>query len=173
MLCCVGLAILVAPLATTGIPLGLALAVGGGLSWAAGTVYLKWARIDGDPMGVAGWQLAIGFVVFTACLLIFDGRLDLGAAGPSAWFALIFVGVLGNAVAYAMWFDIVPVVPAATASLGILGIPVIGVLSTVSDPRRSAYPARHHRLRVDLCGVRLRAAVPGGCRLALGLEPLR
>jgi drug/metabolite transporter (DMT)-like permease len=38
---------------------------------------------------------------------------------------------MGNAVAYAMWFDIVPVVPAATAALGILGIPVLGVLSTV------------------------------------------
>ena len=45
LLCCVGIAILVAPLAATGIPLGLALAVGGGFSWAAGTVYLKWARI--------------------------------------------------------------------------------------------------------------------------------
>ncbi|MGB7102468.1 MAG: DMT family transporter [Xanthobacteraceae bacterium] len=131
LLCCIGIAILVAPLATTGIPLGLALAVGGGFSWAAGTVYLKWARINGDPMGAAAWQLAIGFVVITACLLIFDGGLDLGSAGPGAWLALIFVGVMGNAVAYAMWFDIVPVVPTATAALGILGIPVLGVLSTV------------------------------------------
>jgi drug/metabolite transporter (DMT)-like permease len=131
VLCCVGIAILVAPLATTGIPLGLALAVGGGFSWAAGTVYLKWARINGDPMGAAAWQLAIGFVVITACLLVFDGRLDLGSAGLGAWLALIFVSVMGNAVAYAMWFDIVPVVPAATAALGILGIPVLGVLSTV------------------------------------------
>jgi drug/metabolite transporter (DMT)-like permease len=131
VLCCIGIAILVAPLATTGIPLGLALAVGGGFSWAAGTVYLKWARINGDPMGVAAWQLAIGFVVITGCLLIFDGGLDLGSAGLGAWLALIFVSVMGNAVAYAMWFDIVPVVPAATAALGILGIPVLGVLATV------------------------------------------
>jgi drug/metabolite transporter (DMT)-like permease len=131
LLCCVGIAILVAPLAATGIPLGLALAVGGGFSWAAGTVYLKWARINGDPMGAAAWQLAIGFMLITACLLIFDGGLDVGSAGPGAWLALIFVGVMGNAVAYAMWFDIVPVVPAATAALGILGIPVLGVLSTV------------------------------------------
>jgi len=131
VLCAIGIAIVVAPLATSGIPLGLVLAVGGGFSWAAGTVYLKWARIDADPMGAAAWQLAIGFVVITACLLIFDGGLDLGTADAGVLLAVAFVGVMGNAVAYAMWFDIVPVVPAATAALGILGIPVLGVLSTV------------------------------------------
>ena len=131
VLCAVGIAIIVAPLAVSGVPLGLVLAVGGGFSWAAGTVYLKWARINADPMGAAAWQLAIGFVVITACLLIFDGRLDFGTADAKALLALAFVGVMGNAVAYAMWFDILPVVPAATAALGILGIPVLGVLSTV------------------------------------------
>jgi len=130
-LCAGGLAVLIRPLATTGVPLGLLLAVGSGFSWAAGTVYLKWARIDADPMGAAVWQLAIGFVVIVACLLIFDGGLDLHSADAGALAALIFVGVMGNAVAYAMWFDLVPVVPAATAALGILGIPVLGVLSTV------------------------------------------
>ena len=82
-------------------------------------------------MGVAVWQLVIGFVIIVACLLIFDGGLDLHAADFRALAALIFVGVMGNAVAYAMWFDLVPIVPAATAALGILGIPVLGVLSTV------------------------------------------
>lgn len=131
VLCAIGIAILVAPLATSGIPLGLVLAVGAGFSWAAGTVYLKWARIDADPMGAAAWQLAIGFVEILACLLIFDGGLDLHSADAGALAALAFVGVMGNAVAYAMWFDIVPMVPAATAALGILGIPVLGVASTV------------------------------------------
>ena len=120
--------------------LGWCWRVGGGFSWAAGTVYLKWARINADPMGAAAWQLAIGFVLITACLLIFDGGLDLGSADARArWLALVFVGVMGNAVAYAMWFDIVPVVPAATAALGILGIPVLGVAIHRADRRRPAH----------------------------------
>ena len=102
-----------------------------GLIWAAGTVYLKWARIDADPMGVAGWQLTIAFFLIAVCLFKVDGGLEISEAHAGALLAVLFTGMVGNAIAYAMWFDIVPRVPAATAALGILGIPVIGVLSSV------------------------------------------
>lgn len=131
VLCALGLAILVSPLATTGIPLGVVLAVATGLSWAAGTVYLKWARIDADPMGVASWQLTIAFFIIAACLLVFEGRLQLSAAHADALFAVAFTGVVGNGIAYGLWFEIVRRLPTATASLGVLGIPVIGVLSSI------------------------------------------
>jgi drug/metabolite transporter (DMT)-like permease len=130
-LCAVGIAVLIAPLATTGVPLGLLLAIGSGFSWAAGTVYIKWARIEADPIGATSWQMTIAFFVITACMLIFDGRLQLGAAHADAWLAILFVGVFGNAIAYAMWFTIIHRVPALTATLGIVAIPVIGVVSTV------------------------------------------
>jgi drug/metabolite transporter (DMT)-like permease len=131
VLCAGGLAVLIRPLATTGIPLGLLLAIGSGFSWAAGTVYLKWARIDADPMGVASWQVTIAFFIILACLFIFEGRLNLGAAHADGLLAVAYTGIAGNAIAYAMWFEIVRRVTAVTATLGILGIPVIGVLSTV------------------------------------------
>ena len=130
-LCTLGLAVLIGPLAASGIPLGLMLAVASGLSWAAGTVYLKWARIEADPIGVASWQITVAFVVIATCLMIFEGGLHLGAAHAGALFGAAYSGFAGNAIAYAMWFAIVRRVPAATASLGILGIPVIGVISTI------------------------------------------
>ena len=43
----------VGPLARTGLPTGILLAAASGVSWAAGTVYLKWARVTADPMGFA------------------------------------------------------------------------------------------------------------------------
>jgi len=129
--CVVGLAVLVGPLATTGIPLGLVLAVGSGVSWAAGTVYLKWARIEADPMAVTSWQLTIAFFVIAACLFMFDGGLDLHAAHVDGLLAVAFAGIIGNAVAYVLWFEIVRRLSAATASLGILGIPVISVIATM------------------------------------------
>lgn len=131
VLCASGIAILIAPLAATGIPFGAVFAVGSGLSWAAGTVYVKWARIEADPMGVASWQLTIGFLVIAACMLLFDGALDLHNAGTSAMLAVAFSGIVGNGIAYGLWFAIIRRLPAATASLGILGIPVIGVLSSI------------------------------------------
>lgn len=130
-LCAAGLAILIRPLATAGLPLGLLLAVAAGLSWAAGTVYVKWARIAADPLGVTSWQLIIAFVVISICLVAFDGRLDLGAAHASALFAVAFTGIAGNGIAYALWFEIVRRLPAVSASLGIVGIPVIGVVSSI------------------------------------------
>jgi drug/metabolite transporter (DMT)-like permease len=130
-LCAIGIVVLISPVATAGIPLGLLLAVGSGFSWAAGTVYLKWARIEGDPVGIASWQVTIAFFIIAASLLIFEGRLHLGAAQPHALLAVLFTGIFGNAVAYALWFAIVGRVPALTATLGIVGIPVIGVVSTM------------------------------------------
>ena len=81
-LCVSGLAVLVYPLAEHGIPGGLLLAIGAGVSWAAGTIYQKWARIDGDPVGVAAWQVAVGFLIMAACVLIFEGTPHLW---PVSW----------------------------------------------------------------------------------------
>jgi drug/metabolite transporter (DMT)-like permease len=131
VLCALGLVVLIAPVAATGVPLGLLLAVAAGASWGAGTVYVKWARLDIDSLALAFWQLVVAFLVIAACLLIFDGRLDLDRAHAPALLATAFSGIVGSGIAYAMWFAIVRRLSAATASLGALGIPVVGVLSTV------------------------------------------
>lgn len=131
ILCAAGLAILIYPLAVNGVPFGAFLAVGSGLSWGAGTVYVKWARVEADPLGVAAWQLTIAFFLIAACLFAFDGRLDLSNAYTGSLLAVAFAGIIGSGIAYGLWFEIVRRVPAATASLGILGIPVVGVVSTV------------------------------------------
>lgn len=131
IMCAAGLVVLIRPLAAAGIPIGLVLAAGSGLCWAAGTVYLKWARIEADPMGVASWQLWIAFVVVALCMFAFEGRLHLENAHTGAFLALAFVGIVGNGTAYGLWFAVVRRLPAATASLGVLGAPVIGVISTI------------------------------------------
>lgn len=126
-LCAAGLAILIYPLAQAGVPPGILLGLGIGASWGAGTVYLKWARIEGDPMGVASWQMTIAFVIIAACLLLFEGPLDLRNAGAKSLLATVFVGVIGNGMAYGLWFAVVRRLPAATATLGVLSVPVIGI----------------------------------------------
>jgi drug/metabolite transporter (DMT)-like permease len=131
VLCAIGLGVLIWPLARAGVPLGLVFAAGSGLSWAAGTVYLKWARIDADPMGVAAWQVSISFLIIAACALIFEGAPRLQAIHVDALLAVAFTGFIGNGAAYALWFSVVPRLPAATSSLGVLGAPVIGVASSI------------------------------------------
>jgi drug/metabolite transporter (DMT)-like permease len=131
-LCVAGLAILIYPLTAAGIPLGIVLALGTGVSWAAGTVYLKWARIEADPMALAAWQVAIALLVIGACMVIFESGPDFHAAHADGIIATILSGVLGTGIAYGLWFSIIRKLPATTASLGVLGSPVIGVISSVA-----------------------------------------
>lgn len=131
VLCTAGIAILVYPLAETGVPLGLVLALLTGMSWAAGTVYLKWARIDGDALAVAAWQLLVAFVFVVLCLPLVEGGLHVTHASPVAWFGTIWSGLIGSGLAYFLWFAIVRRLPAMTASLGVLSAPVIGVIASI------------------------------------------
>ncbi len=129
-LCVGGIAVLVYPLAGAGVPAGLLLALGAAVTWAAGTVYLKWARIDADPLAIAAWQVLIAFVVISAGLPIFEGSLHLSQAHLPSILALIFSGLVGSGLAYLLWFDIVRRLPATTASLGALSVPVVGVAAS-------------------------------------------
>jgi len=129
-LCVIGLAILIRPLAASGLPPSVLFALATGLSWAIGTVYLKWAQIDADPVGVASWQLTFAFFIIAGCLFIFEGRPHLEHAHAGALFAVAFTGIAGNGIAYGLWFDIVRRLSAVTASLGVLSVPVIGIVTS-------------------------------------------
>ena len=130
LLCIAGLAILIYPLTTHGIPIGIVFALAVGVCWAGGTVYLKWAHIEADQMGVGSWQMTFAAVILVACMLIFDGGPRFGGAHLDGALATAWTGIAGNGIAYALWFTIIRRLPAATASLGVLASPVIGVIGS-------------------------------------------
>jgi drug/metabolite transporter (DMT)-like permease len=130
-LCVAGMAVLIWPLAATGIPAGILLALGAAISWAAGTVYLKWARIQADPMAVTFWQIVVALVAIGACLPVFEGSLHLWPVQTKTIVALVFSGMVGSGIAYFLWFDIVRRLPAMTASLGVLSVPAVGIVASV------------------------------------------
>jgi drug/metabolite transporter (DMT)-like permease len=130
-LCVAGLAVLIWPLALTGIPGGILLALGAAIGWAAGTIYLKWAQIREEPMAVTFWQLIVGFVAILICQPVFEGPLHLWPIRASTLGALIFAGLVGSGIAYFLWFEIVRRLSAMTASLGVLASPAVGVVSSV------------------------------------------
>jgi drug/metabolite transporter (DMT)-like permease len=131
LLCAAGLAVLVYPLLGSSDLLGLALALATAVTWAAGTVYLKWARIDADPIAIAAWQLLVALVVTVACLLMVEGSPHWWPVHPRALLAMVFAGMAGSAFAYLLWFEIVRRLPATTASLGVLSAPVVGVFASM------------------------------------------
>ena len=130
-LCVAGLAVLMAPVAANGVPLGLLLALGAAFGWAAGTIYLKWADLHEDPMAVTFWQVVVGFVVIIICQPLAEGHLHLWPIRLTTLAALVFAGAVGSGVAYFLWFEIVRRLSATTASLGVLSVPAVGVMSSI------------------------------------------
>ena len=131
LLCACGLSVLIYPLLGSSDLIGLALALGTAVSWAAGTVYLKWARIDVDPLALSAWQVTVALAVTLVGLVLIEGSLHLWPVSPRALAALVFAGLAGSSIAYLLWFEIVRRLPAMTASLGVLSAPVIGVIASV------------------------------------------
>jgi drug/metabolite transporter (DMT)-like permease len=130
LLCIAGLSILIYPLTTHGIPLGIVFALAVGVCWAGGTVYLKWAHIEADQMGIGSWQMTIAAVVLAGLMLIFERGSHFGRAHFDGLLATAWTGIAGNGIAFALWFTIIRRLPAATASLGVLASPVIGVIGS-------------------------------------------
>jgi drug/metabolite transporter (DMT)-like permease len=130
-LCILGLTILVWPVLGAGSLLGLWLALGCAVSWAGGTVYMKWARIEGDLVALTAWQIALGAVVMFGLTLVFQGPPTIEPLMVRTWLAIAFSGIIGTGVAYVMWFTIIGKIPTTTASLGSLANPVVGIVGSV------------------------------------------
>jgi len=129
-LCAAGLAILIWPLMRSGFPLSALFALGCAWSWAAGTIYLKWANIKAPTLASAAWQLLFGSLMLAAGMLAFEGLPPLWSLPPSivAWIG--YNGLIGMGFTYFLWFVVVARLPTATASLGTLLVPVMGVLGS-------------------------------------------
>jgi drug/metabolite transporter (DMT)-like permease len=130
-LCIAGLAVLVWPVLGAESLLGLWLALGCATSWAAGTVYMKWARIEGDLVALTAWQIAFGAVVMIGLTLAFQGPPTFEPLMLRTWLAIGFSGIIGTGIAYVVWFTIIGKVSTATASLGSLANPVVGIIGSV------------------------------------------
>lgn len=137
-----GLLLLLWPLVAQRVSLlGPMFALLAGISWAAGTVFVKRFPIDAAPLPSTAWQLLIGAL----CAAIGGLLAALLVPAPQAahepvflpaspfwfWSALLFHVVLANALAYVLWFDVVTRLPAGVAAMGTLMVPIVGVGSAM------------------------------------------
>jgi drug/metabolite transporter (DMT)-like permease len=129
-LCVGGLAVLIYPVIGSAALIGLSLSLASAITWAIGTIYLKLVRIPGDALANAAWQIAIAAAVVLVCTLVFQGIPKFHPIPTAALIAVVFNGVVGSAVSYMLWYDIVGQLPAATAALGSLASPAVGVVTS-------------------------------------------
>ena len=129
-LCIAGLGILVEPLFAAGLPLGVFLALGSAFGWTIATVYVKWAKLNVDPLTNAAWQLTFGTALIAIGMFVFDGYPRVWPIGIEYAIAILFIGLFGVGLAHFLWWTIIARLPATTAALGSLLVPVIGVVGS-------------------------------------------
>ena len=127
-----GLLILIGPnlkgLGST--PLGAIFMLGAAVTWAGGTVFLKYFRWTMPITVLAGWQLILGGIPVIIGALILEPMTVLLQASWQAALATGYVILIGNIFCYWAWIKVVDLFPASVASIGTLAIPVVGVLSS-------------------------------------------
>jgi drug/metabolite transporter (DMT)-like permease len=128
VLCAAGLAVLLVP--HLPLPGSIWYALGTAWCWAAGTVYMKWARIDLDPMTTAAWQIVIAWVGVAIGTAIVGAPWYVWPLQPVTIMAWAWSGAVGVGFAYFMWFIVIERLPASTAAIASLLIPVVGVSSS-------------------------------------------
>ncbi len=113
-------------------PWSVAMLLGAAVCWALGTVLFQRRfghryAVEGSAWGLFGGSLALG-----ALVLAFEPSVRPVATAPSLWFALGWLGVVGTALAYAVWYTLLGRTRAATLSAYVVLVPVVALLASAA-----------------------------------------
>ena len=105
--------------------LGIVFAVVTAASWAAGTILLKsWSALD------PWWAIAVPFALGTPVLAVLGGALEGWHVGWGGGFvpALLYVGLIGTALAWVLWTRLLTRGEASRAATYIFFVPLVSLL---------------------------------------------
>ena len=110
-------------------PTGALLVLGAAVSWATGTVIIKFAKLTIPITVMTAWQLIFAAIPIAILTILFEGT-DLPALKLWPTLAVIYNIVLAFNFSYWAWFRIVNEVPVSVSAISILAIPIIGVCAS-------------------------------------------
>lgn len=114
-----------------GVPLvPVAETLGAAAAWALGTVLFQ-RRFPRNQMLEANAYQLIGGSVGLAILVVALAPTPFPRFTPDLGLSLVWLGVLGTALAYSIWFDLLGHTPAATLSAYAFLVPVIALVGSV------------------------------------------
>lgn len=151
---------------------GVAAAAGGAAVMALGVVLTKrWGR-PASALTVTSWQLVAGGLLLLPLALVVEGPLPAAEVDAAAVGGYVYLGVVGTAVAYALWFRGLAVLPASSVSFLSLLAPVVatGVGWALLAQPLSAVQLSGAAL--VLLAVLLGQRRPGGTAVAAASEPV-
>ena len=111
-------------------PIGPVVMLVAAMSWAIGTVALKYYRFTMPVAVLTGWQLILGGIPVAIGALVFDRDFNPSAVSWTAWLATAYAVIVATLFCHWAWFKLVSRFPAVAISVGTLAIPVVGVLAS-------------------------------------------
>jgi len=136
----------------SGPPTGPLLVVAAAISWGAGTVVIKHARLS-IPITVAvGWQHVIGGIPVGLIALTWDVQ-NLGEVTFWPGFAVVYNMTITGVICYWAYFKVVSLLPVVASTVGTLMVPVIGVFSNALIYQVSPHPLDYGALVAVMIAV--------------------
>ena len=107
--------------------LGFLITLSAGLSWAIGTMIVKYGGIKSDGLIVAGWQQIIGILPIIPFALYFD--LDNFGSIDYRHILIIIYGIfLSSAYTYWAYFTILQKFSVNVTSISVMAVPILAIL---------------------------------------------
>ena len=106
---------------------GFLITLSAGLSWAVGTMIVKYGGIKSDGLIVAGWQQIIGIIPIIPFALYFD--LNNFGSLNYVHFIIILYGIfLSSAYTYWAYFTILQKFSVNVTSISVMAVPILAIL---------------------------------------------
>ena len=135
---------------------GLALAIGGALSWAVGNVLVK--RVGNVPMlPLMAWLSLVPPLPALLVSAVHDERLPLwGALAAASWSSIaaaVYLGAVATSLAYVLWGSLLARYPAAMVAPFALLAPATGVIASALIFGELFGPLRYLGMALILAGL--------------------
>lgn len=113
---------------------GFLVMMGAPVSFAAGNILLRRSGGSGDMLALTSWMALVPPLPGLALALATDGAGgvigQLVATPASGWLAVLYLAILGNVFAYAVWGRLIARYPAASITPFALLVPVVAAASS-------------------------------------------
>ncbi len=106
---------------------GFLITLSAGLSWAVGTMIVKYGGIKSDGLIVAGWQQIIGILPIIPFALYFDLN-SFGTLNYVHFFIILYGIFLSSAYTYWAYFTILQKFSVNVTSISVMAVPILAIL---------------------------------------------